>query len=71
MTAKVKTVSMTAEYNLHKVADSISYLPEDVVLDFIKELDGMMADYGFTKKLRDYCIKEIKNEDAARGGGAP
>jgi hypothetical protein len=42
-----------------------SQLSSDELLDFVKELDLRVADYDFTKSLRDYCVEAVKAEDAA------
>ena len=66
MTKKNRNVNITASVNISQLAHEISDLDNDVIKEFIKELDGLVADYKFTKSLRDYFIKEIENEDAVR-----
>lgn len=61
-----KKICVTAELDLNYLADCISDLDNKNIINFIKEVDGLVADYYFTKTLRDYFVKEIANEDAAR-----
>lgn len=68
MTKKNRNVSITTSVNISQLAQEISNLDHDVIKEFIKELDGLAADYKFTKSLRDYFIKEIENEDAVTIG---
>lgn len=62
MTKKQPTVMLRSEYNLHYLAVEIADLPHNDVKEFIKELDGMMEDYDFTKSLMLYFMKEMEAE---------
>ena len=64
--AKQTGVRICSDVNLHYLANEISDLDNKTVIEFVKEIDGLMADYRFTKTLREYFVKEIKNEDAGR-----
>jgi hypothetical protein len=65
MTTKKEKVMLRQEVTLDSLAYSIADdCSHEAVLKFIKTLDGLMEDYDFTKKLRDYFIKEIEEEDA-------
>lgn len=55
-------VMLKAEYNLHELAAAISNCPHNEVKEFIKELDGMMGDYDFTRSLMRYFISEMEAE---------
>lgn len=66
MTKKNRNVSITTSVNIRQLAQEISDLDNEVIKEFIKELDGLVAGYHFTKSLRDYFIKEIEKEDAVR-----
>ena len=53
------------EIDLDDLVEDISVLDDDTIFNFIKNLDLTVADYSFTKRLRDHFVKEIKEEDKA------
>ena len=53
------------EIDLDDLVEDISVLDDDTIFNFIKNLDLIVADYSFTKRLRDHFVKEIKEEDKA------
>ena len=61
MTRKIRMIS---DVGIHDLAKQISDLENKDISDLVKEIDGLVADYKFTKSLRDYFVKEIENEDA-------
>ena len=54
-----------ADLDLDDLVEDISVLDDDTIFNFIKNLDLTVADYSFTKRLRDHFVKEIKDEDHA------
>jgi hypothetical protein len=42
----------------------IQQMTYEQLLKLVKEIDKAVADYGFTRKLRDYFVKEMEKEDA-------
>jgi hypothetical protein len=45
----------------------VDELNRPAIAKLIKDLDALVADYDFTKKLRDYFVAEMKEEDRALG----
>jgi len=45
------------------VADLCTQLDHDDLLELIKQIDAEVADYDFTKELRDYFVEEVEDED--------
>ena len=59
------------EIDLDDLVEDISVLDDDTIFNFIKNLNLTVANYNFTKKLRDHFVKEIKEEDKANKPVAP
>jgi hypothetical protein len=66
MTAK--KLRIHSEIALDDLVEEICTLDDKSIIDFIKSIDLMVADYDFTKTLRDYFVKEMKKEDGWKGG---
>lgn len=49
--------------SIDDITDALFFRDQDDLFDFICALDLKVADYDFTKRLRDYFIKEIKECD--------
>jgi hypothetical protein len=45
----------------------VDELERNSLTALIRDIDAVVADYDFTKKLRDYFVNEIKAEDLALG----
>lgn len=59
-------VKLTAEFLEEDIEDAlIDWLSREELINFIKRVDRRIADYDFTKELRDYFISEVEGEDAA------
>jgi len=41
----------------------VNNLSRDELIEFIKEIDRMIAEYDFTAELRDYFVAEMKEEE--------
>lgn len=41
----------------------VNNLSRDELIEFIKEIDLIVADYDFTNELKNYFVEEIKKED--------
>lgn len=63
MTAK--KLSIHANIDLDDLVEEIIVLYDESIFELIKSIDLQVADYDFTKKLRDYFVKEMKKEDEA------
>lgn len=63
MTAK--KLSIHANIDLDDLVEEIIVLDDESIFELIKSIDLQVADYDFTKKLRDYFVKEMKKEDEA------
>ena len=66
-----KKLSIRTDINLDDLVEEIVTLNDESIFDLIKSIDSQVADYDFTKKLRDYFVKEIKKEDGAKEPIAP
>lgn len=49
--------------NLDALAVRIAESDYDSVMEFIKTVDSYIADYEFTRMLRDWAVAEMENED--------
>jgi hypothetical protein len=58
-------IRVMGEFTVDELLWALSDIDQSELRQFIKDLDAQVADYKFTKSLRDYFIKEIKKEDAA------
>lgn len=58
-----KKLSIHSEINLDDLVEEIVTLDDESIFNLIKSIDSQVAEYNFTKKLRDYFVKEIKNEN--------
>ena len=54
-------IDMKVSVPLKDILDALC--EHDEIKHVIIELDRMVADYDFTKELRDYFVEEIKKED--------
>ncbi|MFA5745629.1 MAG: hypothetical protein WCX79_00260 [Candidatus Paceibacterota bacterium] len=63
----IQKLSIHSEIALDDLVEEICVLDDQSIIDFIKSIDLMVADYDFTKTLRDYFVKEIKKEEEAKG----
>lgn len=70
----MKEVRILVDIDADEIADSISELPYDDILEIIKRIDTHIADWGFTKSVFEYYQKEIEllnsdddNKSYARG----
>ncbi len=66
-----KKLLIRSEINLDDLVEEIVTLDDESIVNLIKTIDLQVADYDFTKKLRDYFVKEIKKEDVAKKPIAP
>lgn len=55
-----KTVPATINIDLCQLINELSELDEEVVFEFITQLEVAMLDWEFTEKLRDYFVEECK-----------
>lgn len=60
-----KKLFIHSEINLDNLVEEIATLDDESIFELIKSIDSQVAEYNFTKKLRDYFVKEMKNEDAS------
>ena len=60
-----KKLTIHSEIDLDDLVGEIVTLGDEQIFDLIKAIDWQVADYDFTKKLRDYLVKEMKKEDGA------
>lgn len=59
------TVSIESEVNLQSlVFQLVNNVSDDALFQLIMDIDTQVADYDFTKKLRDAFDEEIRQEDA-------
>jgi len=61
-----KKLAIRSEVNLDDLVEEIVTLDDKSIFNLIKTIDLQVADYDFTKKLRDYFVKEMKKEDGAK-----
>jgi hypothetical protein len=61
-----KKLVIRSEVNLDDLVEEIVTLDDKSIFNLIKTIDLQVADYDFTKKLRDYFVKEMKKEDGAK-----
>lgn len=66
-----KKLTIHSEISLDDLAEEIKSLDDESIFELIKSIDLQVADYDFTKKLRDYFVKEMKKEDGVREPIAP
>ena len=66
-----KKLTIHSEISLDDLAEEIKSLDDESIFELIKSIDLQVADYDFTKKLRDYFVKEMKKEDKAKEPIAP
>lgn len=59
-------LSIHSEIALDDLVEEICDLDDESIIDFIKSIDLRVADYDFTKTMRDYFVKEMKKEEEAR-----
>ena len=45
------------------ISDLIGSLSHEELVEFVKELNRELADYDFTKELRDYFLEEMEEEE--------
>ena len=64
MTTKKMQIHSTID--LDDLVEDIGILDDETIFEFIKSIDLHIAEYNFTKKLRDYFVEEIKKEDKAQ-----
>lgn len=60
-----KKLFIHSEINLDDLVEEIATLDDESIFELIKSIDSQVAEYNFTKKLRDYFVKEMKDENAA------
>lgn len=63
MTAR--KLQIHSEINLDDLVEEIVTLDDKSIFELIKSIDSQVAEYNFTKKLRDYFVNEMEYEDAA------
>lgn len=61
-----KKLAIRSEVNLDDLVEEIVTLDDKSIFNLIKTIDLQVADCDFTKKLRDYFVKEMKKEDGAK-----
>jgi hypothetical protein len=61
-----KKLSIHSEITLDDLVEEICILDDKSIINFIKSIDLQVADYDFTKTLRDYFVKEMKKEEEAK-----
>jgi hypothetical protein len=66
-----KKLTIHSEIDLDDLVEEIVTLDDESIFNLIKTIDLQVADYDFTKKLRDYFVKEIEKEDKAKEPIAP
>jgi len=66
-----KKLTIHSEISLDDLAEEIKSLDDESIFELIKSIDLQVADYDFTKNLRDYFVKEMKKEDGAKEPIAP
>ena len=66
-----KKITIHTNVDLDNLIEEIGTLNDETIFEFIKSIDMRVAEYNFTKKLRDYFVKEIKEEDEANKPIAP
>jgi hypothetical protein len=66
-----KKLTIHSEIDLGDLVGEIVTLGDEQIFDLIKAIDSQVADYDFTKKLRDYLVKEMEKEDKAKEPIAP
>lgn len=66
-----KKLTIHSEINLDDLVEEIVTLDDESIFNLIKTIDLQVADYDFTKNLRDYFVKEMKKEDGAKEPIAP
>jgi hypothetical protein len=66
-----KKLTIHSEIDLDDLVGEIVTLGDEQIFDLIKAIDWQVADYDFTKKLRDYLVKEMEKEDKAKEPIAP
>lgn len=66
-------IELHTEMALDDLILDLAELPNEKLVQFIKELDRTCACYEFTKELRDFFANEMKKEDEVwkKHGGAP
>lgn len=70
---KRNKVLLNVEVNRTAIVDALTELGQDELFGVITDLDNMVADYNFTRRLRDHFVAAIKAEDeaAAKAGEKP
>lgn len=64
--AKKQTIALNMEVDSYDLVSAIvDGLPDNEIFNLIKNLDLRVADYTFTKALRDHFVNEIKKENEA------
>ncbi len=66
-----KKLLIRSEIDLDDLVEEIVTLDDESIFNLIKTIDLQVADYDFTKKLRDYFVKEMKKEDKTKEPIAP
>lgn len=61
-----KKLLIRSEIGIDDLVEEIVTLDDESIFNLIKTIDLQVADYNFTKKLRDYFVEEIKKEDKAQ-----
>jgi hypothetical protein len=61
---KDMNLSLTVDVNLEDLAIQMATAYPDKAIDFVKFLDGHMADWGFTMALYEYFAKLKQEYDA-------
>lgn len=59
---KLPPIHVVARIEPEDLAEELS---QDEAFALIKAIDAWQADYGFTKRLRDFFTKELAKEDSA------
>jgi UDP-glucose 6-dehydrogenase len=56
-------MNVSISISLKNIVDEMRYSDRADLIELIKQIDKMVAEYDFTAKLRDYFVEEMRKED--------